>query len=140
MGQRLWRARQHIRTMRFQPLEKVRIAEQSVFDDFGITGTQFAVGQCVQKGRIRQNEAWLMKGANQIFASRCVDACLTTNRTVHLSEKRAWHLNEVDPAQQAGCGKPDQIADNAAAKGHQNGLPVNRQRQNIIDQLFINRK
>ncbi len=135
MGQRLWRARQHIRTMRFQPLEKVRVAEQSVFDDFGITGTQFAVGQCVQKGRIRQNEAWLMKGANQIFASRCVDACLTTNRTVHLSEKRAWHLNEVDPAQQAGCGKTDQIAHHTAAQCDEHDTTINTERQNIFKQV-----
>ena len=110
--------RQHIFAVCFQPFKKVTITKQSIFDDFGETGTQFARRQAGQKCGIGKHGFGLIERADQIFTFGRINASLATDRAIDLCQKRCWYLHKINTAQQAGRRKASQITNNAAAKSN----------------------
>ena len=101
-----------------EPGKKLRVAEKPVLGDFGIPGPHLAWGQRRQHGGIGDDEARLMKDADQVFALRRVDAGFAADGTVDLREQRRRDLNEAHAATQDARRKTGKIADDAAAERH----------------------
>ena len=117
------------RTVRFEPCEIVRVAQQPVFDDLAIAGQKIARRHCVEHLDIGQHQTGLMERADQVLALRAVDPGLAAHRTVDLCQKRGRDLHETHaPAQDRG-GEPDQITDHAATKGNHNIAALDLLRQ-----------
>ena len=66
--------------MRLQPSKKSGVADQAVFDNFGIAGAELPQRQCVKRIGIGKNERRLMESADQILAMRRVDPRFAANR------------------------------------------------------------
>ena len=101
-----------------QPGEEFRIAEHAVFQNLGVTGAHFAIGQRVECRQIGKHQRGLVKGTDEILARRAVDCGLAADRTVHLSQQSGRHLDEAAPAFQDGAGKAGEIAHHAATQRH----------------------
>src|SRR3546814_1830525 len=106
---------------------------QAVFDDFGIACPQFAWGQSGEHAGIDQHQRRLMEGSDQILARRSVDRGLAADRRIDLREERGGHLDEVAAALHDRCGKADEIAAHAAAKGDDMIIAFDAQRQQPVD-------
>ena len=120
VGQRGRVARQHLGRVGLQPGEERPIAEQAVFDHFGIAAHHFARRQAGQRVEVGQHQSGLMKGADQILAARRVDGGLAADRRIHLRQQGRRDLDEVDAALVDRRGEARQIADHAAAEGDHN--------------------
>ncbi len=63
------------------------IADQAVFDDLGIAGAHFPVGQRSETIGVDQDKARLMKGSCHIFASQSIDGDLAADAAVDLRDE-----------------------------------------------------
>ena len=79
IGQRLALTRQDLGAIGLAPLEKVKIAQNSVFDHFGIASAQLARWQGGQSVQIGQNKAGLVECADKVLARCGVDRSLAAN-------------------------------------------------------------
>src|SRR6185503_1226104 len=86
-------ARKNTLPVLFQPSEERGVAEQPVFGDLGITGTEIAFGQGVEQRRIGDDQNGLVEGADQVLAQRGIDAGLAADRGIDLREQRRRHLH-----------------------------------------------
>src|ERR1700736_5073318 len=64
----------------FQPGEESRVANEAIFDNFGIASAKFARRQCFKRICVRDNKRRLMEGADQILAMTGVDPGLAALR------------------------------------------------------------
>jgi hypothetical protein len=64
----------------FQPGKKVWPVDQAIFGDFGVSGAKLARWQRVERRRISQHQPRLLEHADQIFATRGIDAGLAADR------------------------------------------------------------
>src|SRR6516225_4836383 len=78
-----------------QPREEIRIRDQSVFDDLGIAGAEFASRQRVQKRGIGEDQYRLVKGADQILSMARVDGSLAADRGINLRKQRRRNLHVI---------------------------------------------
>ena len=69
-----------------KPGEKLRIAEQPVFDDFGQSGTELALRQRMQGVHVADDTQRLMKRAYEILAAQMIDGSFATDRGIHLRQ------------------------------------------------------
>src|SRR5690606_33103283 len=81
--------------MPLQPDEEIRVADQAVLDDFGISGEQLALGQGVENAGVGEHQARLMEGPDEILAVSGIDAGLSADGTVDLSQQGRRDLHEV---------------------------------------------
>ena len=70
----------------FQPIKKVRIANQAIFNHLGDARRKFALRQSFERVDIRQHHFWLIKRANHVFAERVIDAGFAANAGIDLRE------------------------------------------------------
>ena len=108
----------------FQPLQKIRVAQQSIFDNFRHAGRKFFVGQCVQRGQISQYQLRLVKRTNHIFAQRMVNRRFAAHRRINLAQQCGRYLNERDSALICRCGETRHVANHATAQRKDGGLAV----------------
>src|SRR3990167_2243142 len=99
-----------------EPVEETAVADQPVFDDFGIAREELAHRQGGQRIRIGEHEARLMESACKVLPVLRVDAGLAADGTVHLGEQGRRNLGEVDAATQDRRRKASQVADHATAQ------------------------
>src|SRR3982751_1747219 len=62
-----------------QPIEVFPIDDEAIFDDFGESCAQLAIGQRAERIGVRENGRWLMECANQILAARMIDPGLAAH-------------------------------------------------------------
>ena len=99
--------------VRFDPVEKIRIADQAVFDDLGQAGAQIPVRQALQQVGIGDHRPRLMKRADHVLAA---------HGGVHMRQQRGRHLHQVHAALIAGGDEARQIAYHTAAERHHHGV------------------
>jgi hypothetical protein len=104
--------------VRLQPGEEAGIAEQAVFDDFGIAGAELPLGQRVEQRGICQHQHRLMKRADEILAVRGIDCGFAADGRVDLRKQRGGNLHIIETAPHEGSGKTGEIADDPAAERH----------------------
>ena len=98
------------------PGEERRIVDQAVFCDLGIAGAHLARRQGVEKAGVGEDEARLVKGADEVLAVTGVDAGLAADRGIDLGKQRRRHLHEAHaPAHDRG-GEAGEVPDDAAAE------------------------
>ena len=75
-----------------------------------------------------------MEGADQVLAVARVDAGLAADRAVDLGEQGGRHLHVSDAAQQDRRAEPGEVADHAAAEGHDRGRALDPGLEQDIEQ------
>ena len=107
-----------------QPIQERHIGNRPVFDHFGQTGTEFALGQGRQRVHIAHHQARLIKSANHVFAKRMIHGCFATHGRVHLCQQGSGHLHKRHPSHIAGSRKPRDITHNATSQRKNHRLAV----------------
>ena len=102
----------------FQPCKELGISQHAVFDHFAIPCEEIARRERAQHFGIGQHQCGLMKGPNQVFSLRRIDAGLSPNGAVHLCQERGRNLHKTYSSAQHRGGKSRQIANHATAKGN----------------------
>ncbi len=120
------------RAVRLEPGEERRVANKPVFDDLGIAGGQLAGRQRRQHVAIGEDQARLVKGADQVLAVPRIDARLAADRAVDLGKQRRRHLDEIDAAQQRCRGKAREVADDAAAERDEHGAALDAAGEDFV--------
>ncbi len=92
----------------------------------------FARGQGLKHGRVDQNGARLMKGAEQIFSRHQIDAGFAADRSIDLGQHGGWDLDYVDAAHIDGGEESGYVADYAAAESDQGDSAI----CSLLYQLF----
>ena len=108
--------RYFVRQADFQPGEKRRAIQYAVFDDLGAAVAPDGVRKRLERVRIAYNERRLPERPNEVFPRREIDRRFPADGRIHRGEKRRRDLHEPDAALVARRGKPDHVADNAAAE------------------------
>ena len=103
----------------FQPVQKFRIAQHAVFDHFGHAGGKLARRQSGQNIQIGKHRLRLVKRADHILAQRMIDGGFAAHRRIDLAQQCGRYLDKGRAALVGGGGKPDRIADYAAAERNQ---------------------
>src|ERR1700739_2836901 len=65
-----------------EPVKKTCVAEQAVFDEFGIAGAEFALRQGVERRSVGEHEDRLMKRTDEILAVSRIDGRLAADRGI----------------------------------------------------------
>ena len=130
----------HFLPVRFKPSEKSRVADQAVFDDFGIAGAELARRKGIEQRRIRDHQDRLMEGADEILAMARIDRGLAANRRINLRKQRGRHLHVVEAAAHHGGGEAGKIADDAAAERDHEIAPLDARGDQRLANLLEHRK
>ena len=112
------------------------VAEHAVLDHLGVAGPHLAVRQGFQHRKIGQHQPWLMEGADQVLAAGGVDGGLAADRRIYLGQQGGGDLHEIDAALVDRRREPGQVADHAAAEGHDQVAAVELQRQQTVRQFL----
>src|SRR5690606_27934432 len=79
-------------------VKQIFIVNQSVFDDFGKSGSHLPFIQCVEKFSADKDCLRLGKSPDNIFYVVQIDARLTANGGVYLGEQGRRNLDEIYPS------------------------------------------
>ena len=115
-----------------QPFEKAHVADEAVFDDFGIAGAKFARRQRLQDVDVGEHQRRLMEGADQILAMRRIDSGLAADGGVDLRQQGRRNLHEARAAPHACGDEAGEIADDAAAKRDDEIASLDFRRQHLV--------
>jgi hypothetical protein len=69
-----------------------------------------------QRARIREHQARLVEGADQILTQGVIDTRLASKAGVHLRHDGRRHLHNIDTAQKGGCHESSQVTDNTTTE------------------------
>ena len=86
----------------FQQFKQFRISENSVFDDFRHSGSEFTNRQAGQGGWVDQHKAGLMERPDQILAARVIHTGLAADGCIDHRQKRGRNLDNTN-APKPGC-------------------------------------
>jgi hypothetical protein len=117
-------AGENARKIYFQEGKELGISDDAVLDDFGEASAEFALGKRGEKFGIDENQAGRIKGADEVFAFRKIDTGFAADGAVDLGDDGGGNLDEGDPAKVRGGDKADNIADDAATNGDEEGFAV----------------
>ena len=121
------RALVHVRGVRFEKGEKLRVEDHAVFDDFGQARAVIPIGQRGQRRRVDEHAQGLVERADQVLALRVVDADLSADRAVDVREQRRRNLHEGDAAGIRRRRETGRVADDPSAHGDDDRPPVSLQ-------------
>ena len=76
-----------------------------------------------------------MEGPDHVLARRMIDGRLSADRGIDLRQQGRGNLDERRAALKAGRRKAGHVANNAAAQGHERGLPFARVFDQRIEDL-----
>ncbi|MNX86132.1 hypothetical protein D3C86_1180010 [compost metagenome] len=116
----------------FQPEEEIRLVDQAIFDDFGVTSAELPRAQRIEHRRIRQHQIGLVENADEVLAVAGVDARLAADGRIDLCQQRGRYLHEAHAATHDARCKTGEIADNAAAECDHRIVTLHSCRQNRI--------
>src|SRR6266545_3876819 len=100
------------------------VEHDAVLDDLGHPRAILALREGEEHGGVRDDEARLVEGSDQVLGAGVIDGRLPADGRVHLSEERRGHLDEIDAAHVRGRREARQIADRAASQRHHRGAAV----------------
>ena len=95
-----------------------------MLDHLGQPGAEVALGQGVDGLRVDDDQAGLVKGADQVLGRRVVDGGLAAAGGVDLGQDGGGELHEVDAPHVGGGGEARHVPDGAAAQGDHRRRPV----------------
>src|SRR5262249_29525626 len=99
--------------------EQIRVADDAVLDDLRETGDELATRQRRQRIDVGEDEARLVERADQVLASRVVDARLAADSGIYLRQQRGGEVDNRQATQQRGRGEAAEVTDDAAAERDQ---------------------
>jgi len=108
----------------FVPIEESGVANDGVLDGLSQAGAEVAFAERGQDGRVDQDEARLVKRADQVLAARVVDRGLAADAGVHVGLDGGGALGKRDAAHPCGSHEAGEVADHAAAEGDGRARPV----------------
>lgn len=94
------------------------IADRGVFDDLRESFAKLASGEGEQGEGIGDDKSRLVKGTNEVFSLRCVDARFSPDGGVDLSNDGGRDLHERDSAVENRGHETCQITHNSAAQSN----------------------
>ena len=109
-------AGERIAPTRFQKLEKAAVADEPIFDDFGVAGAKIALAQRIEAHGVGQHQRGLMKGADEVLAVPRIDPRLAADARIDLGQERGRDLDQSHAAAQTRGAESGEIADDPAAK------------------------
>ena len=95
------------------------VKEDGGFDDLGAAVPEDIHGEGGEAVGVAQDQTGLPEGTRQIFTCGQVDGGLAADAGIHRRQKGGGHLDEPHAPLVAGGGKARQIANHAAAQGHE---------------------
>src|SRR5262249_60297120 len=99
--------------------EPIRGGDAAVLDDLRETGDELATRQRRQRIDVGKDEARLVERADQVLASRVVDARLAADGSIHLRQQRGGEVDDRQATQQRGRGEAAEVTDDAATERDQ---------------------
>ncbi|MDT4846346.1 hypothetical protein FQZ97_803630 [compost metagenome] len=106
------------------PVEKSRVGNGSVLDDFGQACTQFSLGQRLERIQIADHPLRLVERTNHVLAQRMIDAGFPPHRGVNLGQQGRGDLHKRHPSHVTRCGKAGHVPDNTSTQGKQHRSAV----------------
>ncbi len=116
-------------------VEKWLIAEEAVFDDFGIAGAHLPGGKCCESVDVGEHENGLMEGADQVFAVRGVDASFAADGAIDLCEQCRWDLYEADATAEDGGSEAGEVAYDPAAECDDDVAALNAMTKELVGDI-----
>ena len=107
--------------MRFAPGEEGRVADQAIFEHFGIARGELARIERVEQRRIDHHQGGRVEGADEIFLPGGIDRGLAADCAVGLGEQGGRNMNYRAAALVEGGGEAGDIADRTATEGNDRG-------------------
>ena len=140
MRQRLRLAGEDRVGIAFEEVEKVLASDDGSLDRLLQTGAQLAGRQCAQQAGIGEHRGWMVEAAEQVLSREEVDAGFAADGTVHLGEQGRGDLDIGDAAYVDGGKKAGDVANDAAAKGDQQRVPVRARLCQLLGQCLHGRE
>ena len=106
------------------PVEKGRVGNGSVLDDFGQASTQFSLGQRLERIQIADHPLRLVKRTNHVLAQWMIDAGFPPDRRVNLGQQGRGNLHKRHPPHVTRRSKPSHVPDNTSTQGKQHRSSV----------------
>ena len=122
---------QHLLQFPFEKLEKLRVADHAVLDDFVDSRSKFARRQTAQQSRIGHNALRRVKRSDEILSFRKIHARLSADRAIDLRHDGCRNMDQRDSARIARRDESSHVADHSSAHGNDERAPV-RARANQI--------
>ncbi len=116
--------------------EEGRIAEDGGLDTFLQAGAEFAFGEGAEGVGVCEDGDGLMEAADQVFASREIDAGLAADGAVDLGEEGGGKLQEAETAHVDRGEEAGDVAEDAAAQGDQEGVAVCAEGRELFAEAF----
>jgi hypothetical protein len=98
----------------------------------GVTGPHLPIVEGGQDVEVRQDQARLVEGADEVLAAGGVDGGLAAHRGIHLGQEGGGDLDEVDAALVDRGGEAGEVAHHAAAEGDDHVAAVELQGQEAV--------
>ena len=92
--------REDLREICVNLIKKSSTGNNSIFNDFIKTRSEFPSWQGLQEFGVCHNDDRLVEGADQVLAEGMVDANFSTYGAIYLCEQRGWHMNQLNTTQE----------------------------------------
>ena len=116
-----------------EPEQERLVENQAVLDDFGQTRRELPLRQARQRAGVHEHRDGLMERPDHVLRFRVVHGCLAAHRRIDLRQQRGRDLREGDAALVAGRRETGDVADHAAAEGHEAGIAAEPLRHQSVD-------
>src|SRR5207245_174401 len=123
-GQRRGVVREYRPPVLLQPAKEARVAKQTELGGLDIARAKLAGRQCRQQAGIGQHQAWLMEGADQVFALGGVDGGLDAwrpRRLRALSSGSRWRWATFSSVTTTHLAAPSRESISSAARDSRHG-------------------
>ena len=104
--------------MGFEIGEQLGVEDHAVLDHLAQSGAILARREGVERGGVHQHAQRLEERPDHVLRFRQIDADLAADGAVDLGQQRRRDLQEAEAAGEGGGDEAGQIADDAAADGH----------------------
>ena len=123
-------------TLRLEPSEELRVANEAVFDHLGVARQKLPLRQSLKNVHVNDHEPRLVERPDQVLALARVDAGLAAHGAVDLGQQGGWELNHASaPAQDTG-GKSGEITHHTAAQRDDAIAAFDPRFQELVEHAF----
>ncbi len=136
MGDRRAVSTQSIGAVFLQPGKEIGIAQQAVFHDLRIAAEKLAPRQRRKHFGVGDHHPRLVEQPDEILPVRGVDCGFSPYRGIDLREQGGGYLRKIDAALEDARGEAREIADDPAAKRHDQRAALNILFEQGFDQPF----
>ena len=100
-----------------QGVQQAGVPDHAVLDDLGAAVGKVGLGEGVQGVQVAEDGPGLVEGPRQVLAVFQVDGGLAPHGGVHRRQQGGGQLEEGDPPEVGGGGKPGEVPHHAAPQG-----------------------